>query len=137
VFVDTAAQEAEARISPDGRWISFTSDETGRNEIYIQRFPEGAVRVQVSSNGGDKARWSRQGSELFFREGDHMMVAPVRNGEVGRSTMLFTNRAIVSYDVAADRRFLAVLRDETLPPASVNVVLNWFDELKQLAPPDK
>jgi Tol biopolymer transport system component len=137
VFVDTAAQETEARFSPDGRWISFTSDETGRNEIYIRGFPEGAVRVQVSSNGGDKARWSRQGGELFFREGDHMMVAPVRNGEVGRASMLFTNRALVSYDVAADGRFVAVLRDESLPPAPVNIVLNWFDELQRLAPRDK
>jgi serine/threonine-protein kinase len=132
-FVDTSFREQGGAVSPDGRRLSYVSDETGRQEIYLQAFPDGGDRVQVSTNGGRSAKWSRDGRELYFLEGDKMMVASVRDGTVGRPSVLFEKR-LEGYDVAADGRFLAVLPDEQTPPAPVNVVLNWLEELKRRVP---
>jgi serine/threonine protein kinase len=133
VFVDTPSDEEGGLVSPDGRRLTYLSDETGRREVYLQPFPDGGERVQVSANGGRDPRWSRDGKTLYFREGDKMMAASVVGAAVGRPSMLFEKR-IEDYDVAADGRFLAVLPDPTAPPAPVNVVLNWLEELRRLAP---
>jgi hypothetical protein len=87
----------------------------------------------VSANGGRDPKWSRDGKVLHFREADKMMAASVDGAIVSRPSLLFEKR-LEDYDVAADGRFLAVLRDDDTPPASVNVVLNWFEELKRVAP---
>lgn len=79
--------------------------------------------------------WSVDGTELFFRDVDKTMVASVHGRTVGRPTMLFEMR-VLALDVARDGRFLAVVPDPTVPPASVNVVLNWTEELKRLVPSD-
>jgi Tol biopolymer transport system component len=134
-FVDTSFREETGAVSPNGRRLTYVSDETGRDEIYLQAFPDGGARVQVSTNGGRDAKWSRDGKELYFLEGDKMMAASVRDGTPGRPSVLFEKR-LEGYDVAADGRFLAVLPDEQTPPAPVNVVLNWFQELKRLVPVD-
>ena len=133
VIVDTAADESLGVVSPDGRWLAYSSDETGRGEIYVQAFPDGGKRTQVSLNGGSEARWSRDSRQLYFREVQKMMVASLDGGTFGRPAMLF-EAPLIDYDVAPDGRFLGVLRDATVPQASVNVVLNWFDELKRLVP---
>jgi hypothetical protein len=87
----------------------------------------------VSLNGGNDPKWSRDGRSLFFREGDKMMVAIADGQTFGRPSMLF-QMPLIGYDVAADGRFLGVLRDSTVPQAPVNVVLNWHEELKRLVP---
>jgi serine/threonine-protein kinase len=133
VILDTAADETFSVVSPDGRWLAYTSDETGRREIYVQAFPDGGKRTQVSLNGGLDARWSRDSRQLYFREVQKVMAASVEGGTFGRPAMLF-EAPLIDYDVAADGRFLGVLRDATVPQAPVNVVLNWFDELRRLAP---
>ena len=132
-FVDTPFLEQGGAVSPDGRWLLYVSDETGRDEVYMHAFPDAGERVQVSTNGGRDAKWSRGGAEIFFREADKIMVASARGRTVGRPSMLFEKR-LEGYDVARDGRFLAVVRDESAPPAPVNVVLNWFEELKRLVP---
>ena len=134
-FVDTPFSEQGGAVSPDGRWLLYVSDETGRDEVYMHAFPDAGERVQVSTNGGRDVKWSRDGTEIFFREADKMMMASARGRTVGRPTMLFEKR-LVGYDVARDGRFLAVVPDESVPPAPVNVVLNWLEELKRLVPAD-
>jgi Tol biopolymer transport system component len=133
MLIDTPAEEGDAALSPDGRWLAYRSDETGRFEVYVQTFPDGGNRVPVSLNGGQVPRWSRDSRELFFREGDKMMAVAVKGRTFGRPSMLFT-APLFGYDVAADGRFLGVLRDSKVPQAPVNIVVNWSDELKQLVP---
>jgi Protein kinase domain/WD40-like Beta Propeller Repeat len=133
MLIDTPADEGDAVLSPDGRWLAYRSDETGRHEVYVQAFPDGGNRVPVSLNGGQVPRWSRDSRELFFREGDKMMAVAVQERTFGRPSMLFP-APLFGYDVAADGRFLGVLRDSTVPQAPVNVVVNWFEELKRLVP---
>lgn len=99
----------------------------------MQAFPDGGNRVPVSLNGGQEPRWSRDSSELFFREGDKMMAVAVKGRTFGRPSMLFT-APLFGYDVAPDGRFLGVLRDSTVPQASINIVVNWSDELTRLVP---
>ena len=91
-FVDTPAQEQDAAVSPDGRRLAYESNETGRGEIYLQAFPDGGDRVQVSTSGGRNARWSRDGKELYFREGDKMMAVSLQGSAVGRPMALFEKR---------------------------------------------
>jgi dipeptidyl aminopeptidase/acylaminoacyl peptidase len=64
--VQTAADERNPQVSPDGKWVAYSSNETGRSEIYIKAFPEGPAKIQVSVNGGVFPRWRRDGKELFF-----------------------------------------------------------------------
>jgi serine/threonine-protein kinase len=132
VLLDTGADERDAALSPDGRWLAYVSDATGPDEIFVQAFPGGGNRTQVSLNGGRNPVWSRDSRQLYFREVEKLLVATVAGTTVGRPTMLFD--APMGYDVAADGRFFGVLRDTSIPQAPVNVVINWFDELKRLAP---
>jgi eukaryotic-like serine/threonine-protein kinase len=132
-IVDTPAAERDCALSPDGRWLAFISDETGRDEVYVRPLTDGAAHALVSSGGGRNPRWSRDGRELFFREGDKMMATSLRDGVAGKPVVLF-ERKMRGYDVAADGRFLAVLPDETAPPLPVNVVTNWQEELRRLVP---
>ncbi len=127
----------EPRISPDGNWIAYESNETRRYEIYVQAFPAGTGRRQVSVDGGTRARWSRDGRELYFigADGDLMAAGLVRKGsslESGVPKMLFAARltGASGYDVAKDGRFLIpVATEQTGPP--MMVVLNWQAGLKK------
>jgi eukaryotic-like serine/threonine-protein kinase len=137
----TPAYEGGAQFSPDGRHIVYVSDEGGRREIYVVPYPARGARLQVSNAGGTHPIWSRDGSEIFYRNGDEMM--SVRFGSsgglsAGRPVRLFKGRysygtAITraSYDVARDGRFLMV-KDVPPPGGAVRVVVNWFEELRAL-----
>ena len=83
---------------------------------------------------GRLARWSRDGKELYFREGDKLMTVSLQGAAVGRPAVLFEKR-FQGYDVGTDGRFLAAIPDEKAPPVPVNVVLNWLPELRRLVPP--
>jgi dipeptidyl aminopeptidase/acylaminoacyl peptidase len=140
-------EETDAAFSPDGQWVAYSSAESGRREIYLKRFlPEGGdeEKRQVSRDGGWQPVWSRDGSELFFRnaDGTALMVADLRKGrELGRPRVLFEESdmpvpqrwAERRYDVSPDGRFL-MLTEDSSRPTILNVVLNWTEELKRLAP---
>ncbi len=132
--IDTPAAESDAALSPDGRWLAYISDATGRSEVYVQAFPSGGNRTQVSLNGGRNPSWSRDSRQLYFHEVQKLMAATVDGTTVGRPALLF--EAPMGVDVAADGRFFGVLRDSTVPQAPVSVVANWFEELKRLVPVD-
>jgi Tol biopolymer transport system component len=127
-FVDSPALETDGSLSPDGKWLAYTSDESGRSEVYVNSFPDAAVHMPVSSNGGRWPVWARDGKELFFLQDDKMMAAAVRDGRIAHPDALFERR-LTGYDVAPDGRFIVVLPDEA--PQTVNVVVNWLDELKR------
>ncbi|MBK5295307.1 MAG: serine/threonine-protein kinase [Acidobacteriia bacterium] len=83
-LIATAAYETHGQISPDGKWIAYTSNLTGRNEIYIQQFPTGLARYQISNRGGDWPRWRRDGKELFYHAIAVALDSPaLRNSFVG------------------------------------------------------
>jgi eukaryotic-like serine/threonine-protein kinase len=146
-FLKTDFMETQARFSPDGHWMAYVSDESGKDEVYISSFPEASGKVLVSTNGGVQPRWRGDGKELFYLELDRkLMAVPVKEGsalEVGSPKSLFdfsfsprfgfdgNPYAYYQYDVTADgQRFLL-----TTPPENaslpVTVVLNWTAGLKK------
>jgi serine/threonine-protein kinase len=133
-------------VSPDGGWMAYDSNEGGRLDVFLQSYPDPTkARVQVSSDGGAEPAWTRGGRELAFRRGDTVMVAAVDpvTGNAAKPTVLFSGpyksmldwTAPRSYDVTADGERFLMLR---FPPGGarnrVNVVTNWFAELRQKVP---
>src|SRR5262249_4262493 len=114
--LQSGANETSARLSPDGRWLAYASDASGRNEVYVQSFPEGGGKRQVSTGGGHYPRWRGDGRELFYQAADgKLMAAPAPRGEsfeVGVPVPLFEFRAgtlqgFTPYAVTGDgQRFL-------------------------------
>jgi len=136
--------EIKGMISPDGHWIAYESNESGR-QIYVRPFPnveEG--KWQISRDGGQEPVWAPQGQELFYRNGEAMMVVGIKTEPtftVGSPIVLFTGKYTttvtgVSYDISPDgQRFLMMKgADEEEGQSQINVVLNWFEELKRLVP---
>ncbi len=125
-------------FSPDGRWIAYESNESGQNEIYVRPFPGPGGKWQVSTGAGTFAfpRWSRDSRELFYRNGNQMMVVPVRTGEsfsAGTPQVLFEGSFWFGYDVTADgQRFVMIQREEQAAATTqLNFVFNWFDEVRR------
>ena len=142
----TPADEHAARFSPDGRYLAYSSDRSGRLEVYAQPFPgPGEVR-QLSTDGGTEPVWARHGRELFFRQGERMMVVDVSTAPtfsasrprvlfVGRFEMGFLVPGARYYDVSADsQRFLMLRSEDLAAPRQLRLVVNWFEELKRLVP---
>ncbi len=130
-------REAEVSPGPEGgpRWVAYTSNESGRNEIYVQSYPSGANRMPVSTGGGDLPRWSRDGRELFYITGDAVAAVAIRpDGSFGAPRGLFDRTNFYtsrfrSYDVSpGGKRFLMIQRDPGSVPRQLNVILNWSDE---------
>ncbi len=142
----TTFDEHGATFSPDGRWIVYASDESGRDEVYVQPYPGPGERTTVSTTGGDEPVWSGDGREIFYRNGDEMMVVDVETQPTftaGRPTVLFEGRYLPmpgnsgsrNYDVAPDgQRLVMVQGEESSTLSEFHVVLNWFEELTQLVP---
>ena len=135
-------------ISPDGRWLAYVSDESGRREVYAQPFPELNQREQLSTNGGSEPVWSRDGRELFYREADTdslMAVSVSTSGQLaaGKPRRLFDASRFrasdrdANYDVAPDGRFLMIETPLDSKAPNLRVVLNWLEELEQLVPTQK
>jgi Tol biopolymer transport system component len=111
-FLATPANEAAPKLSPDGRFVVYQSDESGRDEIYVRPFPEGGGRWQASVAGGTRPRWSRDGRELYYLSGvDALMSVAVSAGQgvsLGQPRQLYQSNDLVavlaasSYDVSAD-----------------------------------
>ena len=144
LFLKTPGNVYASRLSPDGHWIAYASDESGRLEIYVQPFPGLGGKWQISTDGGGHAVWARNGRELFYRNGDKMMVVEVTtqpNFSPGSPKALFEGQFLTApdgntnYDVAPDgQRFVMIKESEEPQEGQINVVLNWFEELKRLVP---
>jgi Tol biopolymer transport system component len=143
-FVRTQWDENFARFSPDGRWVVYQSNQTGRYEIYVRKFPaddSGPGGKLISTGGGIEPRWPRRGKEIFYIGSDNMLMAvDVRSGatiEAGVPRPLFPTRpvGVLRYDVTADgQRFLVATPTDEAVSAPVTVVLNWFGELRRRVP---
>jgi serine/threonine-protein kinase len=129
-------------FSPDGRWLAYVSDESGRYEVYVESVPRGRGRWLVSSGGGIEPLWSADGRELFYRSGDAMLSVAVQTAptfSVGSPQLLFERPVLkdgiygtLSYDITADgREFLMIERRLDLVPNRLNVILNWDEELRR------
>jgi hypothetical protein len=135
----TPFNEFEPVVSPDGRWVAYESNKSGRYEVYIQDYPGGEKRIPISTGGGEYPRWSRDGKELFYFAGDAMMAVSIRPDgsifSVPHRLFDISNYAGY-YDVSPDgKRFLMIRLDPGSVPNQLNVILDWFDELRRLAPP--
>ena len=161
-FLKTRFSEFSPEFSPDGRWMAYVSDESGRSEVYVQRYPGPGTKVLISTDGGAAPAWSRSAKELFYRRvppgwgpfGTSMMAVQIEaNGSdltVGNPTLVFEDSYVPSaptrsYDVHPDgQRFLMITTrpDEYQAMVEENygrkfhIVLNWFQELKRLVPTD-
>jgi Tol biopolymer transport system component len=136
-IVKTRFDEADAHVSPNGRWLAYVSNESGRTEVYVQTFPDGGDRTQVSIDGGDQPRWSADGRELFFRSSERLIQVSVGAAPpltVSRPTELFRMSFAPGYSVARDGRFVVAQRDPLAPPVRVNIILNWFAQLRARVP---
>ena len=141
----TPFNEQAPVFSPDGRWVAYQSDESGKFEVYLQAFESGA-RWQVSSDGGVEPIWARNGRELFFRAGRKLMSVAVQiNGStpsLGNPTLLFEGDFLFNdaygsgYDVSSDGRHFYFVQTgkSTGNSVKINVVLNWTEELRREVP---
>jgi len=141
-LVATSFTETAAAISPDGRWLAYSSNVTGRYEIYVVPFPKTrSSKWAVSTEGGSEPLWSHSGKELFYRDIAGNLVAVEVHSRptfsVGRSTVLFPASAYLSFARGVayavgpdDRRFLMIRQVPSSVPDELIVVDNWFEELK-------
>ena len=140
-FLETRFFEGSARLSPDGLFVAYISNESGQNDVYVRTFPDGAGKLQISSNGGIQARWAKDGKELFYVEGDTLMSVSVstQNGlEAGSPKPLFRHagfgvQAATSFDVSADgQRFLVIesVGEASEEPQAIHVIENWYEEFR-------
>jgi serine/threonine-protein kinase len=141
--------ESQPSISSDGRWMAYTSDESGRYEIYVRPFPEvNKGKWQVSASGGDSPLWSRNGRELFYRSGDSIMTVAVQTEPAfkpGNAQTIFRGKYVSlssptdgnTWDIAQDGKHFLMIKEDSpasKAPLKINVVLNWTEELKQRVP---
>jgi serine/threonine-protein kinase len=140
---NTQFTERFATVSPDGRYVAYESNESGRSEIYIQPFPAPGPRTQVTRDGGEAPLWAET-SEFFYWNGNRLFAVPVRTTPeltIGEPQELFTasrytTKTSREYDVTADgRRIIIAKIPEASEPREVQIVLNWFSELERLAGP--
>ena len=151
-FHVTQFNERHPVFSPDGNWIALTSNRSGRDQIYVKRYPAEGGLLPISTDGGQRPLWAPHSREIFYREGDKMMTASVEtepNLSAGRPRILFEGLSRLppggvdqpvdqrDYDPTPDgQRFLMVKRGEESLPNQINVVLNWAEKLKQKVPTD-
>ena len=133
-FLRSSFNDRAPKFSPDGRYVAYLSDESGRDEAYVRSFPDGQRKWPVSTNGASQIRWSRNGGELFYAEGGTLVAVPVRTAPeftAGPPKRLFSHAAFTAttdpnYDVSADGQ--RILLPETVEGRErmIHVVQNWF-----------
>ena len=138
VFVQTPFNEGIAKFSPDGRWVAYTSDESGQNEVYVAPFPGPGGKRQISSGGGGYPLWRRDGKELFFASRDQQLMAAevnIGNGtlEVEKVQKLFEGviSGSNSFDVSADGQKFLVVDDSVASSSPLTLVQNWPASLRK------
>jgi serine/threonine-protein kinase len=138
-----------AEFSPNGKWIAFTSNEGGKNEVYVKQYPHGK-KEKISTGGGSDAAWGPDGKELFYCNGKEFMritIETIPKFEASNPELLFEGEYIIArfpghrnYDISKDgKRFLMIKQvdERPTPVTRLKVVVNWFEELKRLVPTGK
>ena len=139
--LQTSANQHSGSLSPDGRWIAYTSNESGSYQIYVQQFPPAGGKWQITADGGTEVHWSRDGRELFYREGSRLMVAAIQTRpafQAGKTQLLFDEyRTLfttvgVTFDVSLDgKRLLLTGLGTGDQVRRVDVVLHWAEEVRR------
>ena len=141
-FLATQFFEVTPMFSPDDRWIAFQSNRSGQMEVYVTPYPGPGGMMQISTDGGINPHWSPNGKELFYRIQDKMMAVSIQTEPTFKAEtprLLFEGGAYARgvgrgrYDVDSQGRFL-MMKAEQQTAGQINVVLNWFEELKRLVP---
>jgi serine/threonine-protein kinase len=147
-FITSPNVEGFPKFSPDGKWIAYVSNELGPMNVYVSPYPKPDVKYLVSEEeGGGQPVWSPDGTELFYRSGSRMMVVSVETEPAfrpGKPEVLFEGRYVNSrfgpenpyYDISSDGQQFLMIKDIEGRTGQINVVLNWFEELKRLVPTD-
>ena len=150
-FIVTPANERAARFSPDGRFVAYVSDESGRDEVYVQPYPGPGGKIAISTGGGNGPVWSADGNELFYRRAKDFMVVDVDvDVEIegafspGAPRRLFSGpylssdmsvHRVAQYDVSRDgEKFLMIRREPASIPTQINLITHWHQELERLVP---
>jgi len=153
LFFDARTVAGSPKFSPDGRWLAYCSNESGKAQVYVQAFPGPGPKTQISSDGGTDPVWNGRGGELYYRNGDSMMAVAVTTAptfRAGRPQELWrahyshgmstscgpAGTTSSNYDVTADGRRFLMIQDEapdTAVSRQIVVVLNWADELRRLS----
>jgi serine/threonine-protein kinase len=143
-FIQRDINQRHGVWSPDGRWVAYAADESRRWEVYVEPYPGPGPKTMISTQGGYQPVWSRDGKRLFYRSGNKMVAATIETEPEFRVTdfeELFEGRYLTTtfhnYDVGPDGRFLMIQEPQEPAPLGINIVTNWFEELKRLAPPGK
>jgi eukaryotic-like serine/threonine-protein kinase len=147
ILLQTPFNESTGRLSPDGHWLAYISDESGRYEVYVRPFPGPGGKWQISTEGGNEVLWSPKGNELFYWTGNRMMAVDISTQpafSAGKPRMLFeatsylrTPGAGIYYSVSPDaQRFLMLKRQDQKQTGNgeFTVIANWFEELKAKVP---
>jgi Tol biopolymer transport system component len=134
-YLQTQFNEINSQISPDGKWLAYESDESGRFEVYIQSFPSPGNKIQVSTTGGMTSKWRKDGKELFYISPDKKMMSVALNAspfEPGIPTVLFQTQIASNiesrnhYVVTGDgQRFLINTPLKEIATSPINVLVNW------------
>jgi serine/threonine-protein kinase len=148
-FLNSKAKEGWPNFSPDGHWLAYASNESGQDEVWVRPFPGPGGRWQVSKEGGDDPLWSKDGRQLFYRQGRKVWVVNVQTDggfSSGKPRLLFEKEGFQSSEHARDwdlwpdgTGFLMVKSDDRKPDpvTEITVVQNWFEEVKRLVPAGK
>ena len=144
VFLKGNASLNYAQFSPDGKWVAYSSNESGRWEVYVTSFPDARGKWQVSTNGGEQPRWRGDGKEIYFMSLEaKLMAASVDTKtefESGTPTVLFqtdphervATTEVIVYDVSRDgQRFIVNTNYKNGSAHPMSVVLNWKSEIKK------
>jgi serine/threonine protein kinase len=147
-FLNSSFNEAQPMFSPDGRWIAYVTDESGRDEVYVRPYPGPGDLIPISTDGGTEPVWSPDGKVLYYRNagGNKMMAVSFITEpdlRVGQPRLLFEGKYYPgypwgrNYDIAPDGKRFIMITDESQSerPTQINIVLNWAEELKQLVSP--
>ncbi|MEO5617538.1 MAG: protein kinase [Candidatus Eisenbacteria bacterium] len=151
MILSSPAVELSPRLSPDGRWLAYHSTESGRPEVYVRPFPGPGGKWQLSTEGGAEPRWSRKGTELFYRRADRLYSVPITLGrdaaEIGqpRERLVLTGEPVGTwgtYDLLPDGSGVVAARDvqrdrDLAPLRRVRMTFNWFERVRELTAPQK
>ena len=147
MLLQTPFNEHSGMLSPDDRWLAYVSDDSGQEEVYVTPFPGPGGHQLISTDGGSEPVWSRDGQELYYRNGEALMAVSIKTEpafNAGQPTLLFEGPYRLgvdpggnpgsNYDVTPDGRFLMIRGDESSGATQIHVVLNWVEELERLVP---
>jgi Tol biopolymer transport system component len=138
-LIDAKSEERTAVFSPDGHWVAYESNQSGGVEVYVQPFPGPGPREQISTEQGESPVWSRNGRELFYVSRNKLMAVTITTKPAltaSKPQQLFEADGIsqgrFGYDVDPDgKHFLTIKSEQDLYATQINVVVNWFEELKR------